>query len=168
MNVHGRKYPWKQIIAQVERIAWHTKKTKFKKMLAIDLSENCMPCPSYMKLYNLVYSTSVKSRNIFKEYNWFCKCSFERYKIQGLSDPLKPKETETGKKARGVWGLGVILCLTSMYCIVGTTPGAALFQVIPGHAFEIYCWDSYFWVEIMACHSLQNRMKQKFIDNSFY
>ena len=103
-NVHGRKYPWKQIIVQVERIAWHTKKTKFKKILAIDLSENCMPCPSYMKLYNLVYSTSVKSRNIFKEYNWFCKCSFERYKIEGLSNPLKPKETDSGEKRAEVGG----------------------------------------------------------------
>ena len=58
------------------------------------------------------------------------------YKIQGASNPSEPKETEGGK-TEGAGG--VIPCLTFIYCIVGTTPGVAVFQVIPGHAFEIYC-----------------------------
>ena len=40
-------------------------KTKNKGMLAIQLSENCMPLPSYMKLHNLFSIVSVRSRNIF-------------------------------------------------------------------------------------------------------
>ena len=31
-----------------------------------------------------------------KNYNWFCKFSFGRYKIQGLSNSLESKQTEMG------------------------------------------------------------------------
>ena len=36
-------------------------------MLTIHLNENFMPCSSYMKLCNLLYSIIVRSRNIFKK-----------------------------------------------------------------------------------------------------
>ena len=70
-------------------ITCHAKKLRNKRMLAIPFSENFMPCSSYMKLYNLLVSISVRSRNILKEYQWFFKFNLERFKIQGLSNPNK-------------------------------------------------------------------------------
>ena len=64
---------------------------------------NCLQCTSYMKLYNLLFSISVRSRSILKDYNWFCRFSFDRhnwfsgdYRIR--SNPKKQKREKGGAR----------------------------------------------------------------------
>ena len=46
----------KEKIVEVGIVTFRTKQKKKQKMLTIHFSEICMPCPSYMKLYNLHFS----------------------------------------------------------------------------------------------------------------
>ena len=95
-----------------------------------------MPFPSYIELRKLLFSISVKSKNLLNEYNWFCKLALERYNSVTIEFAFEPKQTE-GEK-----GGGVISCLTLHEC-----PGSKSSLNID--------------VRIMAWHTLQKQTNKQ-------
>ena len=64
------------------RMSYKENYIRNKRMLAIHLSENCMPRHSYIKLHNLFSIISVRSRNHFKKLQLIVSGTIEFVRIQ--------------------------------------------------------------------------------------
>ena len=73
-------------------------------MLVVHLSENCMPAPHIWLSITFFIVLLLDIEMSLKNYNWFCKFSFGRYKIHELSNPFGSKQTEREKAAMRLGG----------------------------------------------------------------